>query len=150
MISRLHFSFSCDLHNLCRAEPSSSGSSGPDKLRSSPPDRRSLDIGGNAGSVVIYAVFFLNTKQVARVEYKFVFIEARERGLACACPKTIDSHLTTGKGRRCSKWLATSRNANFIVSRRTTLKASRYREKERALDAKILRTLCASLVHGLA
>jgi len=84
MVSRLHFSFPCDLHNLCRAEPSSSGSSGPDKLHSSPPDRRSLDIRGNAGSVVIYAVFFLNTKQVARVEHKFVFIGARERAASRA------------------------------------------------------------------
>lgn len=69
--------------NLCHTGfQFSSGSSGPDKLRSLPPDCRLRDIRDNVGSIVIYA-----PKQVARGGHKFIFIgrcaRTRHRGLAC-------------------------------------------------------------------
>lgn len=79
-------------------------------------------------SVVIYA-----SKQVARVEHKFIFIQTKQSAwtycnFACTCTrlrKTIDSHLTSRKeAERRLKSPATSRSANFITSKRTTLRAS--------------------------
>lgn len=58
----------CDLQFMSHYPPPPAAA-GPDKLRSSAPDRCSRDTRGNAGSIVIYV-----PKQVVRVGHKFVFI----------------------------------------------------------------------------